>query len=73
MSEPASTPRLKPCPVCGKLAIEQFRPFCSRRCTDVDLNRWLSGVYTVPEAENDERVRNDSEAPPQLRAPQQRE
>ena len=72
MSEPAASPRLKPCPVCGKLAIEQFRPFCSRRCTDVDLNRWLSGVYTVPEAENDERVGDDSEAPPQLRAPQPR-
>ena len=26
---------------------EQFRPFCSKRCADVDLNRWLSGVYVV--------------------------
>jgi uncharacterized protein len=36
------------CPICGKSAVEAFRPFCSRRCADVDLNRWLSGVYTVP-------------------------
>jgi hypothetical protein len=26
----------------------RWRPFCSRRCADVDLNRWLSGVYAVP-------------------------
>jgi endogenous inhibitor of DNA gyrase (YacG/DUF329 family) len=47
MSEPAA-PRLAPCPICGKLPIQQFRPFCSRRCADVDLNRWLSGVYAAP-------------------------
>jgi endogenous inhibitor of DNA gyrase (YacG/DUF329 family) len=68
MSDPATAPRLKPCPVCGKLSVEKFRPFCSQRCTDVDLNRWLSGVYTVPEVENDER---DSDAPPE-QPPEQR-
>ena len=47
MSEPAA-PRLAPCPICGKLPLPQFRPFCSKRCADVDLNRWLSGVYAVP-------------------------
>ena len=46
MSERA--PATKPCPICGKPAVEQLRPFCSRRCADVDLNRWLSGVYAVP-------------------------
>ncbi len=39
------------CPVCGKDAVAEFRPFCSRRCTLVDLNRWLSGVYRVETAE----------------------
>jgi endogenous inhibitor of DNA gyrase (YacG/DUF329 family) len=72
MSDPAAVPRLKPCPVCGKVSVEQFRPFCSRRCSDVDLNRWLSGVYAVPAKENDEDA-DDDEAPPQQRAPQQRE
>jgi uncharacterized protein len=47
MSEPTA-PRLAPCPICGKLPLPQFRPFCSRRCADVDLNRWLSGVYAAP-------------------------
>ena len=64
MSDPAAVPRLKPCPVCGKLALEQFRPFCSKRCADVDLHRWLAGVYTVPAAESDERP-EDGEAPPE--------
>jgi len=49
-------PRLAPCPICGKLPAPQFKPFCSRRCADVDLNRWLKGVYTVPvtEAEDED-------------------
>ena len=38
----------KPCPICGKPAEVAFRPFCSARCRDVDLNRWLSGRYVVP-------------------------
>jgi uncharacterized protein len=67
----AVAPRLKPCPVCGKLSIEQFRPFCSRRCSDVDLNRWLSGVYAVPVVENDDRP--DDETPPEQGAPRSRE
>jgi endogenous inhibitor of DNA gyrase (YacG/DUF329 family) len=44
----------KPCAICGKPQIERFRPFCSRRCTDVDLHRWLAGAYAVPAVEDDE-------------------
>ncbi|HEY1932458.1 MAG TPA: DNA gyrase inhibitor YacG [Acetobacteraceae bacterium] len=36
------------CPVCGKPAVEATRPFCSTRCADVDLGRWLTGQYRVP-------------------------
>jgi endogenous inhibitor of DNA gyrase (YacG/DUF329 family) len=42
------------CPICGKPRLPQFRPFCSKRCADVDLNRWLSGVYAVPVTEDDD-------------------
>lgn len=42
------------CPICGKSVLAEFRPFCSRRCADVDLHRWLSGVYAVPAAEDEE-------------------
>jgi endogenous inhibitor of DNA gyrase (YacG/DUF329 family) len=38
----------RPCPICGKLSLRKFHPFCSARCADVDLNRWLGGVYAVP-------------------------
>jgi hypothetical protein len=38
----------KPCPICGKPALEASRPFCSERCRDVDLNRWLSNSYAIP-------------------------
>jgi uncharacterized protein len=44
----------KKCPICGKPAEQRFRPFCSKRCADIDLNRWLSGVYAVPVVEPDE-------------------
>ena len=53
MSEPA-IPRPKSCAICGKPVVEQFKPFCSKRCTDVDLNRWLSGVYAVPVVEEED-------------------
>ena len=49
-----NTPRLAPCPICGKLPLPEFRPFCSKRCADVDLNRWLSGVYAIPVKEGEE-------------------
>ena len=39
------------CPICGKPAAERHRPFCSRRCADVDLQRWLAGVYAIPAVE----------------------
>ena len=48
MPEASPTPRPRRCPICGKPAAEKLRPFCSRRCADIDLNRWLSGVYAVP-------------------------
>ncbi len=35
------------CPICGKNATLDFKPFCSKRCADIDLNRWLSGVYRI--------------------------
>jgi endogenous inhibitor of DNA gyrase (YacG/DUF329 family) len=44
----------KPCPICRKPADERFRPFCCKRCADVDLHRWLAGVYAVPTVESDE-------------------
>jgi len=36
------------CPVCGKTAEPEYRPFCSRRCADVDLGRWFNEDYRIP-------------------------
>ncbi|MGE0626513.1 MAG: DNA gyrase inhibitor YacG [Hyphomicrobiaceae bacterium] len=36
------------CPICGAPTEASYRPFCSRRCADVDLSRWLRGGYAIP-------------------------
>lgn len=43
------------CPICREAGAERFRPFCSKRCSDVDLSRWLGGNYSVPVVELDEK------------------
>jgi endogenous inhibitor of DNA gyrase (YacG/DUF329 family) len=46
-------PPPRPCPICGKPSTQRFRPFCSRRCADVDLHRWLGGRYVIPVYDDD--------------------
>ena len=48
----------RPCLICGKPPVEAFRPFCSKRCADIDLARWLGGRYAIPAepAEGDEEI-----------------
>ncbi len=48
------------CPICGKAADKAYRPFCSKRCADVDLNRWLGGQYAIPPASSRFRGRRGS-------------
>lgn len=36
------------CPICGEETARAYRPFCSRRCADLDLAKWLNGAYAVP-------------------------
>jgi endogenous inhibitor of DNA gyrase (YacG/DUF329 family) len=42
-----------PCPICRKPAEGEYRPFCSRRCADVDLQRWLTGGYAIPASDDE--------------------
>lgn len=46
----AAEPRAKQrrCPICGKTEEEDYRPFCSKRCKQIDLGRWLGGYYRLP-------------------------
>jgi endogenous inhibitor of DNA gyrase (YacG/DUF329 family) len=41
----------RPCPICGKPSQHKYHPFCSARCADVDLHRWLGGNYSIPAEE----------------------
>ena len=36
------------CPICGAPTETRWRPFCSKRCADVDLGRWMTGSYALP-------------------------
>ena len=59
---PETPPRPLPrCPVCGRRATAETRPFCSPRCAQVDLGRWLTGAYAIPgEAEDASRIDDDA-------------
>ena len=64
----SSLARAKPataaCPICGQPAHAATRPFCSRRCADIDLARWLNGVYQIPVAEAEDEEDEASGAAP---------
>ena len=56
-AQTSSTPRAGGagrCPVCGRPSDPVTRPFCSVRCADVDLGRWLTGQYRIPAVVTDE-------------------
>jgi len=46
--------QVRKCAICNKPASQKFHPFCSARCANIDLNRWLSGAYVIPSSEDEE-------------------
>ena len=44
-----------PCPICKKPADPAYMPFCSGRCADIDLGRWLGEEYAIPAPDSDEK------------------
>lgn len=42
------------CPICKKTTVKTHTPFCSKRCADEDLSKWIMGNYTIPVVELDE-------------------
>lgn len=52
------------CPICNKPVDPAFRPFCSKRCADVDLQRWFTGGYAIPVVEDDDE---DGDLPQEIR------
>lgn len=61
MSEiPVPPPERQPlCPICSKPTVDAHRPFCSPRCRQIDLGRWLKGSYAIPVVEEDGADRDD--------------
>lgn len=57
------------CPICDKERTEKYRPFCSRRCADIDLNRWLTGQYAIPVEEEEPDDEMDLSDAPNLENP----
>ena len=73
MSAPANDNRSAPdaqklqagksqCPICKAPTVMDYRPFCSRRCADLDLSRWLNGVYSVPARPDEEMDESEIDA-----------
>ena len=57
---------MRECPTCSKPSVDKFKPFCSSRCADVDLHRWLSESYAIPvkPSESDDALDSDPQNPP---------
>ena len=52
------------CPLCDKQATTGYRPFCSKRCADIDLGKWMNGGYALPsedEVTEDDLIRAEEE------------
>jgi len=41
------------CPICSLPSVTAYRPFCSRRCADLDLGKWLTGAYAIPASDEE--------------------
>ena len=54
MSEQRPETSVRKCAICGKPQDAAFRPFCSRRCADIDLGKWLNEGYAIPGGEAQE-------------------
>lgn len=61
MADEQQSARPRKCPICGKPPVDKYRPFCSKRCADIDLNRWLSGGYAIPASPDEDE---DGDASP---------
>jgi hypothetical protein len=48
----------RPCPICKRPAVVKHRPFCSARCADIDLGRWLKESYRIPTREQPDEGSN---------------
>jgi len=62
MSDPHK--HIRPCPICRKPAVDHYAPFCSKRCSEIDLGRWLKGAYAIPATETEDEDAEAAEGEP---------
>ncbi len=56
----ASKNKSTQCPICQKETAENYKPFCSKRCADIDLHKWLTGSYAIPASEEDDSISEET-------------
>jgi len=56
--------KTRPCPECRRPSTRESYPFCSERCRNLDLSRWLSGSYAIPVSEDETKADDDNAPPP---------
>jgi endogenous inhibitor of DNA gyrase (YacG/DUF329 family) len=61
-SDPVRLRPRRPCPICGKPSLQKYHPFCSARCSQIDLGRWLGGKYAIGGDEEDKEEKPGSPA-----------
>jgi endogenous inhibitor of DNA gyrase (YacG/DUF329 family) len=54
--------KARPCPECGRPSTRENYPFCSDRCRNLDLSRWLTGAYAIPVADDESKADEEEEA-----------
>lgn len=62
MSTPKTARKIK-CSVCGQAAAPEYQPFCSKRCADIDLGKWLSGSYVIQGIPGDDEHQDHRDGP----------
>jgi endogenous inhibitor of DNA gyrase (YacG/DUF329 family) len=59
-----TTAKPRKCPICKRPAEDRWRPFCSKRCADADLARWLGEAYRIPVSGEPDDPDDDEPSPP---------
>ena len=54
--------KMAPCPICKRVSTLKYKPFCSKRCADLDLHRWMGGAYAVPGEDGGDKNDDDFDA-----------
>jgi endogenous inhibitor of DNA gyrase (YacG/DUF329 family) len=63
MADDTAPARYRKCPICKAQAVAGYMPFCSKRCSDIDLGKWFTNSYAIPGAAHDDDAETPAKAP----------